>query len=111
MPQWELDQGAYSCLRLSFMIASAIPLQRTAFERMLTADGGSRHRGSPCRSSQALLSDSTDYRLIDGVDPIADCPGIHGMIAAKANQRIAHTRTRVLRGNLTALHERQLCGR
>jgi hypothetical protein len=43
MPQWELDQGAYSCLRLSFMIASAIPEQRTAFERMLMAVG----RGMP----------------------------------------------------------------
>jgi hypothetical protein len=43
MPQWELDQGAYSCLRLSFMIASAIPEQRTALERMLTAVG----RGMP----------------------------------------------------------------
>jgi hypothetical protein len=43
MPQWELDQGAYSCLRLSFMIASAIPKQRTAFAGMLTAVG----RGMP----------------------------------------------------------------
>ncbi len=43
MPQWELDQGAYSCLRLSFMIASAIPEQRTTFEKMLTAVG----RGMP----------------------------------------------------------------
>lgn len=40
MPQWELDQGAYSCLRLSFMIASANPEERTAFEKMLTAVGG-----------------------------------------------------------------------
>jgi hypothetical protein len=43
MPQWELDQGAYSCFRLSFMIAAAIPEQRTALERMLTAVG----RGMP----------------------------------------------------------------
>ena len=47
MPQWELDQGAYSCLRLSFIIASAVPEQRTAFERMLTAVG----RGMPLREA------------------------------------------------------------
>jgi hypothetical protein len=43
MPLWELDQGAYSCYRLSFMIASATPEQRAALERMLTAVG----RGTP----------------------------------------------------------------
>jgi hypothetical protein len=50
MPQWELDQGAYSCLRLSFMIASAIPEQRTALERMLTAVGRGMPLGEATRS-------------------------------------------------------------
>jgi len=51
MPQWELDQGAYSCFRLSFMITSAIPEQRIAFERMLTAVG----RGMPL--AEATMSE------------------------------------------------------
>lgn len=43
MPQWERDQGGYSCYLLSFIIASATPEQRAALERMLTAVG----RGVP----------------------------------------------------------------
>jgi hypothetical protein len=51
-PQWELDQGGYSCYRLSFMIASATSEQRLAYARMLTTVGN----GMP-------LSDATATQL------------------------------------------------
>jgi hypothetical protein len=41
--QWVADGHGYSCYRLSFMIASASPQERSALERMLTAVG----RGTP----------------------------------------------------------------
>jgi len=59
MPQWELDQGAYSCLRLSFMVASAIPEQRIAFERMLTAVGRGMPLGEALSQLQQTLPEFT----------------------------------------------------
>jgi hypothetical protein len=64
MPQWELDQGAYSCVRLGFMIASAIPEQRTAIERMLTAVGRGMPLGEATMSElrQTLPEFTAGYR-------------------------------------------------
>jgi len=63
-PQWLTDERGYSCYLLSFMIAAAIPGERRAFERMLTAVG----QGTPLSSStlselHQTLSEFTDrYR-------------------------------------------------
>lgn len=45
--QWLTDERGYSCYLLSFMIASAIPEERLALERMLTAVG----RGTPLNTA------------------------------------------------------------
>jgi hypothetical protein len=45
--QWLTDERGYSCYLLSFMIASAVPEERLALEKMLTAVG----RGTPLNTA------------------------------------------------------------
>jgi hypothetical protein len=49
--QWLIDERGYSCYLLSFMIASAVPEERLALEKVLTSGG----RGTPL--STATMSE------------------------------------------------------
>jgi hypothetical protein len=76
MPQWELDQGGYSCYLLSFMVVSATPEQRIAFARMLTSVGN----GTPLVAAtatelqQTLPEFTARYRRFWRHDILIDFP-------------------------------------